>query len=242
MTPSSFYSAGESLYVDFIAESSIWGGRGRSNGGSTTIGSLARKMGIKLGDLDSFIQLGAVLSLRQQLINAGWDNPENIFAKFDDWSKLVSSKGTSLNELYTKTNNGKSKLKFVENSSLNTPGKAVFNIIEVNMSENKNLLEYAFTIGHEMTHSFTDLHFQNKFFELYRNSDGQYMRDNTYTYFKEVIGIGWEINHGSTRYGDLTGEQAVRKYYKHIDVRAMDKVDPYLKQLLREWHKMYNSK
>ena len=68
------------------------------------------------------------------------------------------------------------------------------------------------------------------------------MRDNTYTYFKEVIGISWEINHGSTRYGNLTGEQAVRKYYNHIDVRAMDKVDPNLNQLLREWQKMYNSK
>ena len=201
-----------------------------------------RSVGITLGSLESFMQMTTVLNLRQQLINAGWDNPENIFAKFDDWSKLVSSKGTSLNELYTKTNNGKNKLKFIENSSLNTPGKADFDIIQVNMSKNKNLLEYAFTIGHEMTHSFTDLHFRDKFFELYPNSDGRYMRDNTYTYFKEVIGIGWEINHGSTRYGDLTGEQAVRKYYNHIDVRAMDKVDPYLNLLQKAWQKIYNSK
>lgn len=74
------------------------------------------------------------------------------------------------------------------------------------MNKNKNLLEYAFTIGHKMTHSFTDLHFRSNFFELYPNSDGRYMRDNTYTYFfKEVIGISWEINHGSTRYSNLTG-------------------------------------
>ena len=110
------------------------------------------------------------------------------------------------------------------------------------MGKIKNLLHYAFTIGHEMTHSFTDLHFRSKFFELYPNSDGQYMRDNTYTYFKEVIGVSWEISHGSTRYGDLTGQQAVTKYYNHIDVRAMDKINPYLNQLLREWQKMYNSK
>jgi hypothetical protein len=57
------------------------------------------------------------------------------------------------------------------------------------------------------------------------------MRESTYNFFKEVIGIGWEINNGSTRYGGLSDVQAVRKYYTQIDVRAMNKIQPYLNLL-----------
>jgi hypothetical protein len=216
---------------------------GGGGGSSTTIGNIMKGFGVELGSLDSFMQMSVVLNLRQQLINAGWDNPEDISAKFDDWWKLVSSKEIpSLNELYTKTNSGKIKLTFSEDSSLSTPGEADREIIKINMNRNKNLLEYAFTIGHEMTHSFTDLHFQNSFYNIYPDRDGRYMRDQTYTFFKEVIGIGWEINHGITRYGNLNDINAVRKYYNQIDVRAMDKIQPYIRLLQSEWQKVYNSK
>ncbi len=233
-------------FSSFLGDSYFYKGAGSSGGGggsSTTIGDIMKGFGVELGNLDSFMQMSAVLNLRQQLINAGWDNPESTSAKFNDWWKLVSSKEIpSLNELYTKTNSGKIKLKFSEDSSIRTPGEADREIIKINMNKNKNLLEYAFTMGHEMTHSFTDLHFQNSFYNIYTDRDGRYMRDQTYTFFKEVIGIGWEINNGSTRYGGLSDVQAVRKYYNHIDVRAMDKIQPYIRLLQSEWQKVYNSK
>ncbi|WP_312177616.1 hypothetical protein, partial [Chryseobacterium sp.] len=237
------YLLSQSHSVKVYRTNSLGAVNQNSGGGSFTVGELAQKVGITLGSLESIMQINAVLSLRQQLINAGWDYPEDRSAKFDDWWKLVSSKEIpALNELYTKTNNGKNKLKFIENPSLNTPGRADIDIIQINMSKNKNLLEYAFTIGHEMTHSFTDLHFRDKFYEIYTDRDGRVMRENTYGFFKEVIGLGWEINHGSTRYSGLNDVQAVRKYYPQIDVRAIKKVQPYLNLLQQAWQKSYNSK
>jgi hypothetical protein len=60
--------------------------------------------------------------------------------------------------------------------------------------------------------------------------------------FSKVIGIGWEINNGETRYGGLNDVKAARKYYPHIRSDAMDKVEPYLDILKRAWQKVYNSK
>jgi hypothetical protein len=170
---------GENLPMFYTDDSGVMivntalGNDGQGGGGSTTIGKIMKSIGVTLGTLDSYMQMSFVLNLRQQLINAGWDNPEDISAKFDDWWKLVSSKEIpSLNELYTKTNSGEIKLKFIENQELNAKGRAYIDIIQINMNKNKNLLEYAFTLGHEMTHSFTDLHFQDSFYSIYTDRNG----------------------------------------------------------------------
>ncbi len=202
-----------------------------------------RSVGITLGSLESFMQMTLVLNLRQQLINAGFNNPEKTMAKFGDWEKLVNSTDIpALNELYKKTISGGYELEVSENTLLPAPAKTDFNKIQVNMNRIKNLLDYAFTMGHEMTHSFTDLYFYQTFNKLYTERDGRYMHDNAYTFFKEVIGVGWEISLGETRYGGLNDIKAARKYYDHIDVRAMDKVEPYINLLMKEWQKLYNSK
>lgn len=40
----------------------------------------------------------------------------------------------------------------------------------------------------------------------------------------------------------LSDEKAVKKYYPQIDVRAINKIQPYLNLLQQAWQKVYNSK
>jgi hypothetical protein len=211
-------------------------------GGGATIGQIMDGLGFEAsGNIDYLVASIGVLNLRQQLIDAKLSPDAK--ASFGDWEKLVNSTNIpSLNELYKKTISGGYKLNVSENSSLPTPAKAEFEKIQVNMNKIKNLLDYAFTLGHEMTHSFTDLHFRSRFFELYDIRNGQQMRDHTYSFFKEVVGVGWEINLGETRYGGLNDVNAARKYYPQIMKGAKDQIEPYLKLLQREWQKVYNSK
>jgi hypothetical protein len=175
------------------------------------------------------------LNLRQQLINAGWDNPEDISAKFDDWWKLVSRKGTSLNEVYKIT-----KAQFEEDPNINSPGATSWNLISVNMSKNKNLLEYAFTIGHEMYgHVFANLFFKDKFSEITGISKSS---PRTFKFFQEVMVIRWQIDQGSTRYGDKSALDAAAFYYGGIGhgQSIIDRVRTDYIRLTYEWNKIYN--
>ncbi len=210
-------------------------GVGRGGESTTTIGNIMRSVGITLGSIDSFLQMKVVLNLRQQLINAGWDNPEDRSAKFDDWWKLVSSKGTSLNELYRIT-----KAQFEEDPNINSPGVTSWNLISINMTKNKNLLEYAFTIGHEMYgHVFANLFFKDKFSEVTGIATSS---PRTFKFFQEAMGIRWEIDQGATRYGDRSALDAAEFYYGGIGhgQSIIDRVRIDYSRLTYEWNKIYN--
>jgi RHS repeat-associated protein len=210
--------------------------RGSGGGSHTTIGDMMRGLGVNPSEsMDYYQAVIGVLSLRQRLINAGWDNPENISAKFNDWWKLVSSKGTSLNELYKIT-----KAQFEEDPNINSPGATNWNLISINMSKNKNLLEYAFTIGHEMYgHAFANLFFQDKFSEITRISTSS---PRTFKFFQEVMGIRWEMDQGATRYGDRSALDAAEFYYGGIGhgQSIIDRVRTDYTRLTYEWNKIYN--
>ncbi|WP_100076897.1 RHS repeat-associated core domain-containing protein [Chryseobacterium camelliae] len=189
---------------------------------------------------DYFVNNGTVnslFSLMDQLKGAGFKDSLNTKANFEDWQKLVENV-PALNEMYSKITG----VEFNLNTNLHSPGRADYYKIGINTNRISNILEYAFTIGHEMTHSFTDINFKNIFFELIPYRYGQYMRDNAYTFFKEAVGVGWEINYGQTRYGSLNALQAVRKYYIHIDERAIYDIEPYFNTLMREWNRVYKQK
>lgn len=234
-----FYSDNSGIMI----MNSALGNDGEGGGSSTTIGNIMKGFGVELGSLDSFMQMSFVLNLRQQLINAAMDPDAK--ANFNDWNEIIKTEAIStlISKLYKVGGykQGDRGINFKETTSIFFHGKSSgFDLLV--KSGKLSILEYAFTIGHEMTHSFTDLHFQNSFYNIYSDRDGRYMRNQTYTFFKEVIGIGWEINHGITRYGNLNDINAVRKYYNQIDVRAMDKIQPYIRLLQSEWQKVYNSK
>jgi len=236
-------SAGWGSFNDFLDHSSPfgfmknWKSRGGGSDSGTTIGSIMKGLGFKASkEMSYFKAVIVALNLRQQLINAGWDNPESTSAKFNDWWKLVSSKEIpSLNELYKIT-----KAEFEEDTNLKSPGATNGSLISININKNKNLLEYAFTIGHEMYgHVFANIFFKDKFSEITGISTSS---PRTFKFFQEVMGIRWEIDQGTTRYGERSAIDAAEFYYGGIGhgQSMIDRVRADYNQLRYEWNKIYN--
>ena len=210
------------------------------NGKNVTVGDIVRSFGISLGDLDSFIRLGTILSLREQLVNAGFENPESIKAKFNDISTLVG-KVPALAELFKIT-----KAEFIDNTGGDCPNNTEFYRIWINMNNAKNILSLAFTAGHEMNHSFGDLFFRDKFGEITRQSKSSKPFQNSFGFFQEVMGLSWEIKFGSQRYGNRSDFKAAEFYYGPgglgYSQKSVDTVGNYLYELKAAWNFIYQSK
>jgi len=222
---------------DFFAQMRLSGGGG---GGSTTIGSLMRSVGITLGSLESFMQMNVVLNLRQQFINAGFEKPEEMIAKFEDVFTLVKEI-PSLSELYKITNP-----EFINNLGGTCPNKTEYNRIWINTNNAQNILKLGYVVGHEMNHSFADLFFRDKFSEITNQSKSTIPFRNSFGFFQEVMGLSWEIGMGSDRYGNRTGFQAAVYLYGPeglgYNQKSVDTVNRYLSDLKAAWNFMYKSK
>ncbi|MCA6068833.1 RHS repeat-associated core domain-containing protein [Chryseobacterium sp. RG1] len=127
------------------------GNDGEGGGGGATIGELMDNLGITAGSIESYMQAGFVLSLKQQLIDAGWDDPAHTKAKFDDIYELVK-KVPELKRLFEKFTTERS-IKF-QNGGTQFPGEYLqgTNIVAFDMKQISNILQLAFTGGHEMLH------------------------------------------------------------------------------------------
>lgn len=88
-------------------------------------------------------------NLKQELIDAGWETPDKTAAKFED-GETILQKTKPFKAL---TSQLKSATKIVSNSTLDTPGETIGGNIHVNMKiGNRTILDFAFTIGHELLH------------------------------------------------------------------------------------------
>lgn len=177
----------------------------KRGGGNVTVGDIARSFGISLGGLDSFIQLGAILSLREQLVKAGFENPENIKALYNHKDDLLI-KVPALKELLAITGTT-----FVESSTIKSPGLTRGTTVLLNMKNISDLLEFAFTLGHEMYGHV----FANRFFkEIYsRTTHTPISSTRGFDFFKETMGLGWEMQMGRSKLCGFSGLEAASYYY-----------------------------
>lgn len=214
------------------------GGDGSKDKGSPTIGELMSSLGVTLGSLDSFIQLSTVLTLRQQLIDTGWDwdDPTKIKAKYDDKNALLE-KLPALAELFRITKTG-----FKEDPNMKSPAITTGQVVRINMNKISNILSYAFFLGHEMYgHVFANLFFKSKFSEITRIPESS---PRAFNYFQEIMGIQWEMSMGATRYGNRTASEAAFFFYgpngAGHEESVINKVEKDINRLIYEWKIQYS--
>lgn len=199
-----------------------------------------RSTGITLGSLESFIQMMAVLSLRQQLINANLSPGAK--TSYQDLGKLLVGV-PSLTELYEITD-----AEFIKDSKGKHPAETVGKYIYLNMAKIDNLLFFAYTLGHEMNHVFDNKFFQDKFIEITNFGDKSSIPFRmTFGLYKESNGLGWEMEFGNSNLRGLSGFEAASFYYGPkgwglYDQNTVDRLSPYINQLNRARSTIYNTK
>jgi len=155
----------------------------------------------------AFIQQGASQSgfinglffLVEQLKNAGFKDPANTKAKFEDASKI--SKISAISDLvsilnYVAKQPAGSNIFFEKTNSWMIDGQSRGYKILLNVDNIDSVLELAYVIGHETNHSITD-YFRSTFYETV-GSNGP-MGRNALGYFTELISYSWEEKWGNTR-------------------------------------------
>ncbi|MDH6252594.1 hypothetical protein M2347_002321 [Chryseobacterium sp. H1D6B] len=197
------FTSGKAMLSQFLGQRPGEGGGEGTSFTSTNFGLLLDffKEGNSVGDLFSMIDA---------LKKIGFKDPANDKAKFSDWKKLVEGI-PALNELFKITG-----AQFIEDSSRDVPGYTEFKKIFTNMNKIGSVLSFGYVAGHEMTHSFTQQFFHDKFYEVIyepNQSYGRFMRDQTFGFFQEFIGLSWEIQAGQTAFEGRTGMKAAELYY-----------------------------
>ncbi|WBV60642.1 DUF6443 domain-containing protein [Chryseobacterium camelliae] len=212
-------------------------------GGGLTFGQLMNAAGVVMnGSIESYEQGIGVLSIWQQLKIAGWDDPANTDAKYSDLYSLLE-KVPSLNELLKIT-----KSRFMEDNNLKQPAETVKDVVYLNMGKIKNILFYAFTLGHEMNHVFDNVFFQDKFSEITHFSKDSIPFNKSFKFFKESTGLGWEMKMGNTKLQGLNGFESAQYYYGPktgiYEQSTINQLLPFINELniarKLEYKKQYN--
>ena len=180
--------------------------------------------------------VNTIVSLIDQLENAGWHNPISIKAKYEDKNALLE-KVPALAELFHIT-----KTAFKEDFKMNSPAITNGQIVRINMNKIPNILSYAFFLGHEMYgHVFANLFFKSKFSEITKIPESS---TRAFSYFQEIMGIQWEMSMGSTRYGNRTASDAASFFYgpngAGHEQSIIDRVGKDIDRLMFEWKLQYN--
>lgn len=175
-------------------------------------------------------------------MNAGFKDPANTNAKYSDKDALLENV-PALAELFKITN-----AEFMEDPKNKNPAETVDKNIYLNMSKINNLLFFAYTLGHEMNHVFDNRFFKDKFIEMtpFGRADSIPFR-NTFGLFKESTGLGWEMQMGNSALCGFSGFEAASYYYGPNGVKfyyqeTIDKLKPYMNELLRARTIIYNTK
>jgi RHS repeat-associated protein len=172
--------------------------KGSGGGSHTTIGDMMRGLGVNpSGNMDYYQAVLGVLSLRQQLIDAKLDPGSK--AKFSDWEKII--KIGVIQDLISKLykiggyKSGDRGLIFKETTNKFFHGKSNgFDILI--KTPNKDVLDYAFTIGHEIDHSIT-FYFRDTFFEAIHSNVNNGTARGAFDYFTEYVSYSWEASVGN---------------------------------------------
>ncbi|KQM52146.1 hypothetical protein ASE55_19670 [Chryseobacterium sp. Leaf201] len=165
----------------------------------------------------AFIQQGAsqpgfingLFSMVEQLKKAGFKNPEKTKAKFDDWMTLVDKVPELLN-LYSQA-----RSIFIPESDtyyLGQQDPTFSNKVKINTDKMGSILNYAFTIGHEMLHVFDDKYNFKKYMSLFSADNPDFKRDRytipVYMLMKEYRAYNWEKGLGN----DVNVENKLESY------------------------------
>ncbi|MDH6252579.1 RHS repeat-associated protein [Chryseobacterium sp. H1D6B] len=233
------FTGGKAMLSQFLGQ------RPGEGGGGTTIGNMMTGLGFEANGGINYAEaaLGA-LTLREELINAGWDTPENMSAKFGDLKKLIDNV-PSLRDLYNVLTNNNATMKFLEYNG-STPGLEEGHKISFNMSKIKNILSFGYTIGHEMFHTFIG---DNKFAYDDVVNKRTTISSQGFQFFKEFASYTWEVNLGNNRIGnpwnytvDNYGPNSTklppeRRYKQNV----IDFINPYKYQLSNIYLKLYQN-
>ncbi|MCS4300656.1 RHS repeat-associated protein [Chryseobacterium sp. BIGb0232] len=189
-------------------------------GGNTNFGGGSTGMTFTDPSMTAFIQQGAsqpgfvngLFSLVEQLKNAGFKDPANTKAKFEDASKI--SKISAISDLvsilnYVAKQPIGSNVFFEKTNSWMIDGQSRGYKILLNVDNIDSILELAYVIGHETNHSITD-YFRSTFYETV-GSNGP-MGRNALGYFTELISYSWEEKWGNTRKNMSASDYT---YYMH---------------------------
>lgn len=158
-------------------------------------------------------------SLRQELISAGWDNPEKTKANFGNYVDLIM-KVPTLNNLYDLT---EAKFKKVESKLTDGHVPPFSSNVEISMNNIDNILEYAYVIGHELNHVVDNIYNWKPFLQIVPHT-GQ--TANAFTIFSEYRSYSWEKKLGNNI-------EVFKKieYTKNRFPAAYSIFEKYLKQL-----------
>ncbi|NML56722.1 hypothetical protein HHL20_05135 [Chryseobacterium sp. RJ-7-14] len=167
-------------------------------GGGATIGQIMDSLGFEAsGSIDYFAASIGVLNLKQQLVDAGWDNPERKTAEFNDWTKLVD-KVPMLSNLYAISKNP--TFNEVKNCPSCPQGEEKGSLIDINMLKISNILTYGYTIGHEVVHAFVQLNSSSFMEAMGRRSS---ISSRGLQFYKEYASYSWEISVGNLNIKDV---------------------------------------
>jgi len=220
-------------------------------GGGGTLGNLMDSLGIPMdGSLGYYENTIGVLSLLQQLKDAGWDNPGGTKTNFSDWKKII--KVEAITEQITILNNaaGSNNVtpEFKETNSFLYKGKSEGFRILISMKNISSVLEYAFIIGHEINHSITD-YFRNDFYKAINSTPNSATSRDAYGFFQEYNSYNWEKRLGNSnilnafdttysRHGPGCHAGGINWGYSQT---AIDVVKNNLNNLNKAWSIFYNN-
>ncbi|WP_343661363.1 DUF6443 domain-containing protein [Chryseobacterium sp.] len=186
--------------------------------------------------------IGVLFSMVEQLKKAGWSDPANTKAKYND-KDILLKEVPALNELFKITNS-----RFMEDIALNNSAETVKDVVYLNMNKINNVLLYAFTLGHEMNHVFDNVFFKDKFSEItgLRNQSSLPFL-NSFYFYKEATGLGWEMQMGNGNLKGGDGFGAASFYYgpngaNKYNQATIDRVNTYMYQLIKAREIEYNNR
>jgi RHS repeat-associated protein len=176
---------------DYTKDWKSGGGGGGSFKSGTTVGGIMAALGINMANNEeSFQQIIGGMNLWQQLVIAGFKNPEKTKAYFGDYVSLIT-KVPALSDLYDLT---AAKFKLVEKTLIDGHVPPFSKDVEIAMSNIDNILEYGYVIGHELNHVVDNIYNWEPFLEIVPHT-GQ--TANVFTILSEYRSYSWEKKLGN---------------------------------------------
>ncbi|MCQ4142714.1 hypothetical protein, partial [Chryseobacterium sp. EO14] len=195
--------------------------------------------------------VGALFSVIEQLKKAGFKDPANDKATFNDYKKIIKTDAISelLGVYYnaSKTKEGY-EYGFIEVKSSLFKGRADGGKMLISPKNISNVLDYFFTIGHEMNHSIMG-YFRNTFYETINSTPNSPTARSAFDYFGEYNSYSWEQRLGNPDVSDawkVTYSKhgpglKIQDLYIGYPQQSIDVVKNNLIRLERAWSVFYNN-
>lgn len=141
----------------------------------------------------------------EQLKKVGFEDPVNDKIIFSDYIKIIQTEAIiELLDVYYIASGSKKeqKMKFTEVNSKLFKGRSRGSEILLSSNNILNVLEYFFTIGHEINHSIMD-YFRNSFYETIKSTPHSPIARAAFDYFGEYNSYSWENRLGNPEVSDV---------------------------------------